>query len=211
MNEQKNKQPEHGHAGPNGHGQSVNDEDSAAVQETESRSGEQGNGTATHADGDDELARLQAELAEAQAELDRHREAMLRMQAETENQRKRMVREMDKSRRFALERMMKDLLQVRDSLERGLDMDEESATVEALREGGALTLRLLSKVMQDHGLEVIDPQGQSFDPEWHEAMTMAPTADHEENTVIEVLQKGFKLNDRLIRPAMVVVSRKPDQ
>ena len=150
------------------------------------------------------------ELTEALNDLDRHREAMLRMQAETENQRKRMVREMEKSRRFALERIMKDLLQVRDSLERGLDMDAGSATVEGLLEGGELTLKLLSKVMQDHGLEVVDPLGQPFDPEWHEAMTMVPTEEHDENTVIEVLQKGFKLHDRLVRPAMVVVSRRPD-
>ncbi len=147
-------------------------------------------------------------LSETQQELDRHREAMLRMQAEVDNQRKRMAREMEKAHKFALERFMKDLLQVRDSLERGLEIDEASATVEGLREGKALTLKMLAKVMQDHGLEIVDPAGEAFNPEFHEAMTMVPSADHDDNTVIEVLQKGFKLNDRLIRPAMVVVSRR---
>lgn len=157
----------------------------------------------------DQVMMLEQALAETRAELDRHREAMLRMQAEVENQRKRLEREADKSRRFALERMMKDLLQVRDSLERGLEVDAESATVEGLREGKALTLKMLSKVMEDHGLEVVDPLGKPFNPELHEAMTTAPSEEHEENTVLEVLQKGFTLHDRLVRPAMVVVSKKP--
>ena len=104
---------------------------------------------------------------------------------------------------------MKDLLQVRDSLERGLEIDADSATVEALREGQELTLKMLGKVMEDHHIEVIDPAGEAFDPENHEAMTVLPAPDVEENTVIEVLQKGFRLHDRLIRPARVVVSRKP--
>lgn len=163
------------------------------------------------AGGSDETAAepvAEAALA-AQEELARHREAMLRMQAEMENLRKRLTRDLERSRRFALERVMKDLLEVRDSMERGLEVPAEAATVESLREGQALTHRMLAKVMQDHGLEVIDPAGQPFDPELHEAMTVLPAADVEENTVLEVLQKGFRLHDRLIRPARVVVSRKP--
>lgn len=148
-------------------------------------------------------------LERAEVELARHRDAMLRMQAEMENQRKRMVREQEKARKFALERIMKDLLQVRDSLERGLEVEPDALTVESLKEGQELTLKMLGKVMQDHHLEVIDPSGQAFDPELHEAMTVLPSEDLEENTVMEVLQKGFRLHDRLIRPAMVVVSRKP--
>jgi molecular chaperone GrpE len=148
-------------------------------------------------------------LLAAEEELAKHREAMLRMQAEMENLRKRLARDAEKSRKFALERIMKDLLQVRDSMERGLEMADESATVESLREGQELTLKMLAKVLQDHDLEVIDPAGQPFDPEWHEAMTVLPSAELDENTVVEVLQKGYRLHDRLIRPAMVVVSRKP--
>ena len=151
---------------------------------------------------------LQDELEQAQDELARHREAMLRMQAEMENLRKRMLRDAEKSRKFALERIMKDLLQVRDSMERGLEAAGETATVESLREGQELTLKMLAKVMQDHGLEVVDPAGQPFDPELHEAMTVMPSGEVPENSVLEVLQKGFKLHDRLIRPARVIVSGK---
>lgn len=152
---------------------------------------------------------LEAALANAEAELAKHREAMLRIQAESENLRKRLLRDQERSRKFALEGVMKDLLQVLDTLERGLEVSGESATVKALREGQALTLKMLGKVLEDHHLETIDPAGEAFDPEWHEAMTVLPSADHDDNTVIEVLQKGFRLHDRLIRPARVVVSRKP--
>jgi molecular chaperone GrpE len=158
---------------------------------------------------EDELQDMDSALAAAQLELATHKEAMLRMQAEMENLRKRLIRDLERSRKFALERMMKDLLQVRDSLERAVDIDDDTATVESLKEGKALTLKMLGKVMEDHGLEVVDPKGEPFNPEWHEAMTMLPSDEVEENTVLEVLQKGFKLHDRLIRPAMVVVSSKP--
>ena len=148
-------------------------------------------------------------LDAARQEVAKMRDAMLRMQAETENTRKRLTRELERSRKRALERVMKDLLDVRDSMERGLELDLEAATVQSLVEGQQLTLRMLSKVLQDHDLELIDPTGEPFDPELHEAMTVLPSAEHEENTVIEVLQKGFRLHDRLVRPARVVVSRKP--
>ena len=158
---------------------------------------------------DAELQDMGQALVAAEQELSLHREAMLRMQAEMENLRKRLIRDLEKSRKFALEGLMKDLLQVRDSLERGLDMVDSATTVETLIEGKKLTLKMLSKVMSDHGLEVVDPAGEAFNPEFHEAVTVLPSAELEENTVLEVLQKGFKLHDRLIRPAMVVVSRKP--
>lgn len=158
---------------------------------------------------DDELQEMQNALSTAEQELALHRDAMLRMQAEMDNTRKRLIRDQEKSRKFALERIMKDLLQVRDSMERGLEADAESASAETLLEGQALTLKMLTKVMQDHNLELVDPKGEAFNPEFHEAMTVQPSAELEENSVMEVLQKGYKLHDRLVRPAMVVVSRKP--
>lgn len=157
---------------------------------------------------EDELQDLGQALVAAESELSLHRDAMLRMQAEMENLRKRLIRDLERSRKFALEGVMKDLLQVRDSLERGLDMIDENTSVESLKEGKELTLKMLAKVMSDHGLEVIDPVGEPFNPEFHEAVTMLPAPDQDENTVLEVFQKGFKLHDRLIRPAMVVVSSK---
>ena len=149
-------------------------------------------------------------LAAAQMEAIEARQDMLRMQADMENLRKRLVREQEKARRRTLERFMSDLLPVRDSLERGLEAaSDPAASVDALREGKQLIMKMLSKVMGDHGLQTIDPAGEAFDPEKHEAMTMLPSADHDENTVIDVLEKGYQLHDRLIRPAKVVVSRKP--
>jgi molecular chaperone GrpE len=158
---------------------------------------------------EDELAQMEKALIKAEEELVTHRDAMLRMQAEMDNLRKRLIRDLEKSRKFALERVMKDLLQVRDSLELGLETDSGSATAEQLREGQALTFKMLNKVLQDHDMELIDPVGEAFNPEFHQAMTVLPSEEFEDNSVMEVLQKGFKLHDRLIRPAMVVVSRKP--
>jgi len=156
-----------------------------------------------------EQGSVEQALAAAEQDLAKHRDAMLRMQAEMENLRKRLARDAEKTRKFALERIMKDLLQVRDTMERGLEMVDESTTVETLREGQELTLKMLAKVLSDNDLEAIEPLGQPFDPEWHEAMTVLPSEEVEENTVLEVLQKGYRLHDRLIRPARVVVSRKP--
>ena len=159
---------------------------------------------------DNELMDFQFALGAAEQELAQHKEAMLRMQAEMENLRKRLIRDLDRSRRRALESIMSDLLPVQDSLERGLGTDEATTTVEAMKEGKALIIKMLSKVMEDHGLTAIDPVGEPFNPELHQAMTVQASAEHEPNTVLEVLQKGFQLHDRLIRPAMVVVSKKPD-
>ncbi len=161
------------------------------------------------ADIDDELQGMEQAVNAAEQELLQHRDAMLRMQAEMDNLRKRLIRDQERSRKFALENVMKDLLQVRDSLERALEISADKASVESLREGEQLTLKLLSKVMNDHGLELIDPLGEAFNPEWHEAVAMLPSAEAAENTVLNVMQKGFRLHDRLIRPAMVVVAKNP--
>jgi molecular chaperone GrpE len=159
---------------------------------------------------EDPIEILEAALDAANLAAVEAKQDMLRMQADMENLRKRLVREHEKSRRRTLERFMSDLLPVRDSLERGLEAAQDrAATVEALKEGKQLIMRMLSKVMDDHGLQTIDPRGEIFDPEKHEAMTMLPSADHDENTIIDVIEKGYQLHERLIRPAKVVVSRKP--
>lgn len=155
---------------------------------------------------DRDMAALEAALGEAEREAAEQREAMLRLHAEMENLRKRLQRDLERSQKRALESIMNDLLPVRDSLEKGLQAAEEEASVESLREGKALIMRMLGKVMSDHGLEEIDPLGKPFDPEFHEAMSMIPSPQHAENEVIDVIQKGYRLHDRLIRPARVVVS-----
>ena len=158
----------------------------------------------------DPVEKLESELQAARLEAAEARQDMLRMQADMENLRKRLVREHEKSRLRTLERFMSDLLPVRDSLERGLEAaSDPAATVEALTEGKQLIMKMLTKAMGDHGLKTIDPTGEPFDPEKHEAMTMLTVDQFDENTVIEVIEKGYQLHYRLIRPAKVVVSRKP--
>ena len=165
--------------------------------------------TQTEAESDDPIETLESALHAAQISAVGARQDMLRMQADMDNLRKRLVREHEKSRLRTLERFMNDLLPVRDSLERGLEAaSDPSATVEALIEGKQLIMKMLTKAMGDHGLKTIDPTGESFDPEKHEAMTMLTSDQHDENTVIDVIEKGYQLHDRLIRPAKVVVSRK---
>ena len=162
------------------------------------------------ADSGDPVERLESELHAAQIAAVEARQDMLRMQADMDNLRKRLVREHEKSRLRTLERFMNDLLPVRDSLERGLEAaSDPAASVETLTEGKQLIMKMLTKAMGDHGLKIIDPAGEAFDPEKHEAMTMLPSDQFDENTVIDVLEKGYQLHDRLIRPAKVVVSRKP--
>jgi len=161
------------------------------------------------AESDDPVERLEAELHAAQIEAVEARQDMLRMQADMDNLRKRLVREHEKTRLRTLERFMNDLLPVRDSLERGLEAaNDPSASVETLTEGKQLIMKMLTKAMGDHGLKTIDPTGEAFDPEKHEAITMLTSDEFDENTVIDVIEKGYQLHDRLIRPAKVVVSRK---
>lgn len=160
---------------------------------------------------DSELMDLQYALREAEQEAAEQRDAMVRMQAEMENLRKRLVRDLERSRKRALEDFMNDLLPVLDSFARGLEVADASATVESLKEGQALILRMLQQAMEKHGLVEIDPAGETFDPELHEAISMLPSPEHPENAVVDVVQKGYRLNDRLVRPARVVVSSGPPQ
>lgn len=144
--------------------------------------------------------------AELDARVEQLTEALARTQAEMVNQERRMEREMEKTRKFALERVMRDFVPVLDSLDQAMeqvgDGDDSSAV-----EGLALTRKLALKVLEAHGLETIDPTGKPFDPSWHEAMTAVPSKDAEPDSVIEVLQKGYALQGRLLRPARVVVAK----
>ncbi|MDI9240074.1 nucleotide exchange factor GrpE [Lysobacter sp. LF1] len=154
---------------------------------------------------DTEGAPLANQLEAARAELTQLREDSLRERAELENQRKRMARELDMARRFANERLLSELLPVIDSLEAGLAVPGDTAA--HLREGMELTLRQLLKVAGDNGLIAVDPVGQPFNPEHHQAMSMVEAAGHAPGNVVQVYQKGWLLNDRLLRPALVVVAR----
>lgn len=148
----------------------------------------------------DDLATRVAELEQALLQV---REEQLRERAEFDNQRKRILREAEQARRFANEKLLADLLPVFDSLEAGLAADGE---VQHLREGVQLTLRQLSRVAEASGLVAVDPAGQLFDPERHQAMSMVPADGVAPGSVLQVYQKGYVLNDRLLRPALVVVA-----
>ena len=145
-----------------------------------------------------------ANLAELQAKADENWERYVRAVAETENVRKRAARDVENAHKFALERFGKELLGVKDTLEMGLAA--EGASVESLIEGSEATLKLLGSVLERFGIAEIDPEGEPFDPEFHEAISMQPSEKVEPNSVVTVVQKGYTLNGRLLRPAMVIVA-----
>jgi molecular chaperone GrpE len=147
-------------------------------------------------------------LEDARAKADEHWDQLVRTQAQMDNLRKRQERELENAHKYALERFVNELLPVRDSMEMGLAAaNDENATIDHLREGTALTLKLFADVMEKFNVVRIDPEGQPFDPELHQAMGMQPRSDVPPNTVVVVVQKGYTLNGRLVRPAMVMVSQ----
>lgn len=154
---------------------------------------------------DAELAALREALKTAQSEAEQQRDMALRTRAEMDNLHKRLERDLEKSRRFALERVMGDFLPVLDSL--SATLDAEQANLEQLREGSELTLKMMSKLIDDHGLKEINPLHERFDPELHQAMSTQVTDEFEPDTVVQVFQKGYQLHERLLRPALVVVAK----
>jgi molecular chaperone GrpE len=156
---------------------------------------------AAEAEGEDAAAAL----AGAEAKAVENWERYLRAAAEVENIRKRARRDVENAHKFALERFSKELLAVKDGLEMALAASE-GATVESLLEGSHATLKLLGATMERFGIQVVDPEGEPFDPELHEAISVQASDDVEPGSVVAVLQKGYILNGRLLRPAMVIVS-----
>jgi molecular chaperone GrpE len=165
---------------------------------------------------DSELAEGSAEdlaklLEQARAKADEHYEQMMRAHAELENLKRRHERDLENAHKYALDKFVAELLGVWDSLELGHNAaQDETADVQKLREGTGLTLKMLGDAMGKFGVEQIDPIEQPFDPELHQAMSMQPRADVPANTVVAVVQKGYRLNGRLVRPAMVMVSQAAD-
>jgi molecular chaperone GrpE len=153
---------------------------------------------------------LTLQLEDARAKADENWDLLVRAKAELDNLRKRHERELENAHKYALERFVTDLLGVRDSMELGLSAaQEEGADVEKLLEGTELTLKLFSDVMERFSVVQINPENEPFNPELHQAMSMQPRDDVPPNTVVAVVQKGYTLNGRLIRPAMVMVSQAP--
>ncbi len=164
------------------------------------------NETANSDDG--EIEQLKAALAEAQAKADENWNRVLRIQADMENTRKRLRQEADNARKFGQTSLIEELLPICDSMEMGLNAaNEENAEIEKIREGYELTSKMLGQMLTKFNVEEVNPLDEKFDPEKHQAMSMQEGTGKEPNTVVMVMQKGFTLNDRLIRPALVMVAK----
>lgn len=160
--------------------------------------------------GSDELALLRAQLADAEARVEAAKDAQLRAAADLENTRRRLERDAASSLKYAAEKLLAELLAVADSLELGLKAAENAdAATQAMAEGMNLTYRQLMSVLEKNGVKQIDPVGSPFNPDFHQAMSMAESADVPANHVLSVMQKGYSLHERLLRPAMVIVARAP--
>ena len=157
----------------------------------------------------DELEQEQPK-ADSSEETGKLKDEIVRLHAEMANIRKRNARELDNLRKYSLDKFAKSLIPVADSLDKALEVGKDDncqVTAEQMIEGTEMTQKVFLKVLTENGVEVINPAGEKFNPEFHEAMTQVPNPDLEPNTIVDVFQKGYILNGRLVRPAMVVVSK----
>ena len=172
--------------------------------------------TAAEADavlaGDQDVETLTAELEADRADAEKYRDQAVRAAAEMENIRKRSQRDVEAAKKFAIEKFATELLGVRDSLELGLKAAEDNAgDFDKLKEGMDMTHRMLASSMEKVGIEAINPEGETFNPEFHEAVSTQPTDELPANSVAAVMQKGYTLNGRVLRAAMVTVAKPADQ
>ena len=153
---------------------------------------------------------LQSALCEAHTQAEEQRNQLLRTRAEMENLRRRAERDLENAHKYGLERFINEILPVKDSLEMGLSVaSDESTDIAKIREGMDLTLKMMQALLQKMAVREINPLGEKFNPDMHQAMMAQTSADAEPNTVLAVYQKGYSLNDRVVRPAMVVVAKAP--
>ena len=158
----------------------------------------------------DELSALQQQLATAVAAAQEEKDRALRIAAEMENLRRRAAQDVEKAHKFALEKFTGELLPVIDSLERALELaDRDNETLKPMMEGVELTLRAMLTTVGKFGVEQVNPMGDAFDPNRHQAISMVENGNVAPNSVMAVMQKGYELNGRVIRPAMVMVARAP--
>lgn len=175
--------------------------ENAAAENDAQASGEEGLQEIT-------VASVQAELEEALAKVEEQKADVLRAHAEVQNVRRRSEQDVAKAHKFGQEKLMVEVLSLLDNLGRAIDAGTtEGATLESLLEGVEMSQKMLLDGLKKFNVDQLDPHGEPFNPELHEAMTAVPNPDMEPNTVMEVFQKGYTLNGRLLRPAMVVVSK----
>ncbi|MDP1931262.1 MAG: nucleotide exchange factor GrpE [Gammaproteobacteria bacterium] len=189
--------------------QNMNAEGESGVEENveSAELGEQNQG----GDEQSQLRETLQKLAQAETLIMHQKDEVLRVQAEMQNLRRRTEQDVEKAHKFGQERLSTELLAVMDNLERALQvsMDREDEAVKSLLQGVELTLKSFVDCFRKFGIEQIDPLGEPFDPQLHQAMAMQENPDVEPNTVTAVMQKGYTLHGRVIRPAMVMVSRAP--
>jgi len=179
-------------------------QDDGAAREAE---GKRGADAPQEAGGDDAAGDLAAQLAEARQKASDNWERCLRTAAELDNVRKRAARDVEHAHKFGLEKFVREILGVRDNLEMGIAAAPDDDALKAYVDGGKMTLRSLDQVLEKFGVEEIDPTGERFDPERHEAMGARPVEGAESGSVLDVVQKGYALNGRLLRAARVFVAQ----
>ena len=173
----------------------------AAVEAAEAHEGEEASPEA-------EIAMLYAELEEAKQTIANQKDSVIRAAADVDNMRRRAAQDVEKAHKFALEKFANELLPVIDNLERAIEFsDKENETLKPLLEGIDMTVKSFNDAVAKFGVEIVNPQGEQFNPEFHQAMSIQPSNDVTPNTVLAVMQKGYTLNGRLLRPAMVMVSK----
>ena len=191
----------------------ANERAEASASETQPSAAPEENDSKAAADAEaaveaDPLDDLNAKLEEALAQLEGYRDQALRAEAEMQNVRRRAERDVANAHKFALEKFLGNLVSVVDSLEKAIESAEQAnRTGEPIVEGVQLCLKLLLDLLEKENVRVLDPVGEPFDPQYHEAMSMIDNPDVEPNSVVLVVQKGYVLNERLVRPAMVMVAK----
>jgi len=156
---------------------------------------------------EDHVPDLQVKLEEALAKSDEYYDQLLRNKAELDNVRKRSQRELENAHKYAVEKFINELLPVIDSMEMGQQAADTATDIAQIKEGTAMTLTMFHSLLEKFEIESINPQGDNFDPEFHQAMSIQESADVPPNSVMAVMQKGYTLAGRLLRPAMVMVSK----
>ncbi|WP_125560203.1 nucleotide exchange factor GrpE [Pseudoalteromonas rubra] len=160
---------------------------------------------------EEEIAGLYAELEAAKQTIEGQKDSVVRAAADSENVRRRAAQDVEKAQKFALEKFSNELLPVVDNLERAIEFaDKENEATKSILEGIEMTLKSFNDALAKFGVEAVSPQGEAFNPELHQAMSIQPSNDVSPNTVLAVMQKGYILNGRLLRPAMVMVSKAAD-
>lgn len=154
------------------------------------------------------IAELEAALGTSESLVKEQLDSVLRARADVENMRRRTEQEIEKAHKFALERFATELLPVIDNMERALEMaDKDNAAIKPTLEGVEMTLQAMKEAVEKFGLKELNPHGEAFNPDFHQAMSIQESAEHKPNTVMLVMQKGYELNGRVLRPAMVMVSK----